>query len=35
MFLLEKLFYLIVYGTTDPEGDLKRRQIERMRNRRK
>jgi len=35
MFLLEKLFYLIVYGTTNPEGDLKKRQMERMKKRRK
>jgi len=35
MFLLEKLLYLIIYGTTDPQGDLKRKQIERMKKRRK
>ena len=35
MFLLEKLFYLFFYGSTDPQGDLKRRQIEIMKNRRK
>jgi len=35
MFLFEKLFYLIFYGSTDPQGDLKRRQIERMKKRRK
>lgn len=23
MFLFEKLYYLIVYGTTDPEGQIK------------
>tara|TARA_Y100001938_G_C8023366_1_gene396605 strand:- start:832 stop:942 length:111 start_codon:yes stop_codon:yes gene_type:complete len=35
MFLIEKLIYLIFYGTTDPEGQIKKKQIESMKRRRR